>query len=310
MTKTTINNVSTCLLLAVAAIGCGSPSDDQIQETAKSGSVTVYVDSLIAPVVEKSIDVFRADKEHYKASVTVVQVSAAEAYDKLFAREAKLIVTARGYTRAEDTLMADKGLTFPRTHIATDALVFITSPSSPIDTLSDEDIRAWLSGKPVRLDAYPGLETPPTFVTSTATGSLVENLSLVVLKGSALSPSRLRAATSMAAMKSVIMATPGTIGIAYMSQLGSDTTLKRLRIGFTNASGERIYPQHVHPGYVRMGKYPYAVPIYSVLLERPHQFNLASGVAGYIYQNVDAQKAFLQAGILPEFIKLVLTPQE
>lgn len=298
------------IALAICFVACDEDTGSQLQETAKSGTVTVYVDSLIADVVEQSINVFQKDKEHSKAKVVVTRVSATEAYDKLFAREAKLVITARGYTPREDTLMMDRKQAYPRTHIATDALVFYTSRSFPSDTLSDEDVRTWLSGGAVDLSKYPGLSVQPMFSAPVFAGSIVDNLSLIVLKGVPASPLRLRGASSFEAQRTLVLSNPNVIGVAYMSQIASDTTIKRLRIGFTDSKGERVYPQHVHPGYVRMGKYPYAVPIYAVLLERPHQFNLASGVAGYLYQNFEAQKVFLRAGILPEFIKLELTPQE
>lgn len=298
------------LVVGLCLLSCGSDDARQVQETAKSGTVTVYVDSLVAPVVEQAIDVFRNDREHSRAKVLVKRVSATEAYDKLLAREAKLVIAARGYSPREDTLMLDQKLSFPRTHIATDAIVFYSSRSFPTDTLSDEDVRTWLSGGSVDLSAYTGLSVQPTFYAPVPTGSIVDNLTLIVLKGEPASPLRLRGTSSFQAQRALVMSNPNAIGIAYMSQIASDSSVKRLRIGFTDSKGARVYPQHVHPGYVRMGKYPYAVPIFAVLLERPHQFNLASGVAGYLYQNFNAQKVFLQAGILPEFIKLELIPQE
>jgi hypothetical protein len=37
--------------------------------------------------------------------------------------------------------------------------------------------------------------------------------------------------------------------------------------------------------------------------------NLASGLFGFLYQEPSAQKTFLNAGIVPEFAKIVLVPE-
>jgi hypothetical protein len=89
-----------------------------------------------------------------------------------------------------------------------------------------------------------------------------------------------------------------------MSQVTKDTTLKMLRLGFTNKDKKRIYPQTVHPGYIVQDMYPFKITYYAYLKEQRR--NLPFWFARYLEQDREAQKYFLDAGILPEYAKLVL----
>lgn len=290
-------------ILYLAACDGKVPSTD---ETAKSGTLTVYVDSQIVDVVSPSIAIF--EREHPGAKVSIKAVSASEAVLALIERTSRLSFIARTYTPYEDTLLADAKLSFPVSHIATDALVVFANRAMLTDTLSDDDLRAWLLGSRTSvIDGQVG-KSVTSLVVPPATSSVFENVFMQLLSGKQPHPGRLTTLPSVKDIVNTVRKNKNVLGVGYLSQLHSDSTVKLIRIGFTNTKGSRVYPQHVHAGYVVQGMYPYKVPIHTILRDKIAHYSLPAGVAGYVYQNAAAQATFRDAGILPEFVKLILDP--
>jgi hypothetical protein len=89
-----------------------------------------------------------------------------------------------------------------------------------------------------------------------------------------------------------------------------DRSVKAIRLSYTNEFGDHEYPKPVHVSYLIMGKYPFPVPVYVYLKDKPNQFNLPSGFMQYLTRNGEAQKAVLAAGIEPGYAKFSLTLPE
>ncbi len=102
----------------------------------------------------------------------------------------------------------------------------------------------------------------------------------------------------------------GSIGVGYMSQVLRDTSVKPLRLSYTNADGSHEWPKPVHLSYLIMGKYPFPVPIWVYLRDLPNQYNLPSGFMQYMTRNGDALKTLFAAGIEPAYAKFSLTMPE
>lgn len=298
------------LLLAVTIVltlcSCEDNRPTVDQETAKSGRLEIYVDDQIADIVEPSLELFQ--KEHPQAVLTMKRIPAADAVMALVSREARLAVIARGLLPSEDTLRSDANATFPMTHIATDALVIIANRSIQIDTLSDEQLRAWLVGDTKTISTENGGARITSLICPSPASSVFDNVNTLLLRGRRPVRERLTSLPDAASVVNAVRGNPSVLGVTYLSQVHSDSSVKLLRIGFTNEKGFRVYPQHVHLGYIVQKMYPYPVKIHTVLRDKISHFSLPAGVAGYIYQNADAQRTFLNAGIVPEFAKLVLDP--
>jgi hypothetical protein len=219
----------------------------------------------------------------------------------LFAQEAKGIIIARDYLADEKAILTDSRQDFPRTHIATDALVLYASPAYPHDTISADEVQLHLMGQGTSLKGV-------TFVTTGANRSVVGNIVNVICKGQTPT-ANLTELADAATIREQVAASSSLIGIGYLSQLHGATDVKLLRVGFSDTSGKRVFPKPVHQAYLVQSLYPYPVPIYTCLKDRPSMHNLASGVFGFLYQEKAAQQTFLNAGIVPEFAKIVLVPE-
>ena len=294
-----LNIIASVALVALTLSACEQSKPDPSVETAKTGSITILVDSEIVDLVTPAVDLFR--QQHPYATVRLQAVTAREGMSALFAQEAKGVIIARDYLADEASILKERQQDFPRTHIATDALVLFTSLEYPSDTISADDVQAHLMGQRSRLGKT-------TFVTTGASGSVVGNVVNVICKGSTPS-SNLSELPDVTTVRQRVAASTSLIGIGYLSQLRSAKDVKLLRVGFTDSTGARVYPKPVHQAYVVQGKYPFPVPIYTYLRDKPSMYNLASGLFGYVYQEKQAQQTFLNAGIVPEFAKIVLVPE-
>lgn len=294
--------------MVVALVGCDTQKADPSQETAKSGTLTVYIDNQIAELLQPSLALFQ--KEHTQATLRTERLEAGDAVLALLSSDARLAIIARGFLPSEDTLLQDAKVSYPMTHIATDALVVVANKRVPFDTLSDENLRAWLVGDRATVSDDAGGSNIRTAICPPPSTSVFDNTNTLLLRGRLPQRQRLTALPSVDKIVDAVRTDQSVLGIAYLSQVHADSTVKLLRIGFTNEKAERIYPQHVHLGYVVQKMYPYRVKIHTILRDKINHFSLPAGVAGYIYQNADAQRTFLGAGIVPEFAKLVLDPSK
>lgn len=294
-----MSKVSLLPLVACMVVACGPSTPDPSVETAKTGSITVLVDEQIIDLIRPAVALF--GQQHPYSTITLQPVSAREAVSKLFAQEAKGIIVARDYLTDESAVVNDRQQAFPRTHIATDALVFFASASYPRDTIGAEEIQQHVMGQGESLRGI-------TFVTAGANSSLVGNIINVVCNGRT-PVANLSELPDVPTVRKRVAASASLIGIGYLSQLHNAKDVKLLRVGFTDSTGKRVSPKPVHQAYVVQSLYPYPVPIFTYLKDKPSMHNLASGLFGFLYQEKTAQQTFLNAGIVPEFAKIVLVPE-
>lgn len=304
--------VVSLLAMFVVLIGCGDPAQQgqDVKETALAGRISVLVDPEILPMMNRVLELYA--REHPDANVSFEPVPAQNALLRMLQHESRVAVVARGYTPSEDSSIAnDPGDTLPRSLLGRDALVFFTSKEFPYDTMNADHIRQWLSGRGSPLQSYRMLSKDPTFVVSGGSvGSIYGNVINVVLSGK--EPLRVRVA-SLPTHDSVVAAivkTKSSIGIGYLSQLGEDTSVKALRLSYTSSDGEHVWPKPVHASYVALNQYPFPVPIYVYLRDRPNMYNLPSGFMQFITRNAEVMKSLLQSGIVPGYGNITLVMPE
>lgn len=297
-------------MLAMVSIGLTACGDDRAQgnaaESVLQGTATILVDSAIVDLLAPAKSAY--DSLTPKAKITFKAVDSRTAMAELFALRTRGVIVGRDYLPDEQEAAKKLGTEFPRSLLATDALVFYTTKAFPSDTINAEQIAGLLRGASVNVKPL-GLASVPTFVlpgiNSTAYGNVVN----VVLHGQRPTVSFLMTPTQAAA-RATVLEGKGRIGIGLLSQFAHDTAVKLLRVGFNDSTGARVYPQHVHQGYVVQGMYPYPVPIYIVLKEQISQHSLPTGLLQFLAKDGTAQRTFLNAGIVPAHAKLELHTSE
>ena len=249
---------------------------------------------------------------HPQAHVTFVPMDVDSAMLAMLNHDQRIAIIARDYTEQEALLrQQDPGDTLQRSLLARDAIVVIADSSFPYDTMHAEHVGQFLRGDATALSSYPKLKRLPVFVLARgATGSMYANLVRIVTKGAVPSRSSLTSVGSYDSVSLAVRKEPTMLGLGYLSQVSKDPAVKALRLSYTNEYGDHEYPKPVHVSYLIMGKYPFPVPVYVYLKDKPNQFNLPSGFMQFITRNGDAQKAILAAGIEPGYAKFSLTVPE
>lgn len=285
----------------------GSPED---YETAIRGTTEIHVDAEILDLLAPAKELY--DEAHPDANVTLVARPALEIADDMLEHRIRGAVLARDWLPSEDsTVQQDRGDEgFPTTMIAKDALVFYTSPSFPIDTLNADDIQTWMNGGTVDSDVYPQLRGAPVFVVPGAASSVYGNVINQITNGVEPYAGSVAALADRDSVRSAVIADDRLIGIGYLSQFVRDSSVKMLRLGYTDSTGTYVRPKPVHASYLIMGKYPYPVPVSVILKDRASQHSLPSGFALFMARDGSAQRTFFDLGIEPGYARIELTLPE
>lgn len=301
---------SCATLLIVASCSTDSPREGAPAETALRGTVEIYVDDQVYDVLLAAKSLY--DAAHPDAHVTLVPRSALAIADDMIEHRIRGAVLARTWLPEEDSVvLRDRGADgFPRSLIARDALVFYASHDFPLDTLNAQDIETWLVGGTVDTDVYPALRRPPVFIVPGVESSVYANVLLQITKGRVPANGSMASLSTKDSVRAAIQANPSSIGIGYLSQFVRDSTVKLLRLSYTDAEGTYVRPKPVHAAYLIMGKYPFPVPIYVVLKDRPSNFSLPSGFAQFMGVDGGAQRTFFDQGIEPGYAKIELVMPE
>lgn len=298
------------LVIAIALVAAACTPSERAetadQETALSGSITVVCDPDMAPMLSGAKRLY--DSVHPKASVTLLPMDVDSAMLSMLNHEQRIAIVARDYTEQELLLrQQDPGDTLQRSLLARDAIVVIADKSFPYDTMHAEHVAQFLMGDVKPLTSYPKLKQAPVFVLGRgATGSMYANVLRVITKGVAPSRSSLTSVGSYDSVSLAVRKKPSMLGLGYLSQVTHDTSVKAIRLSYTNAQGDHEYPKPVHVSYLIMEKYPFPVPVYIYLKDKPNQYNLPSGFMQFITRNGEAQRAILSAGIEPGYAKFTL----
>lgn len=303
------NNIIKLSLLSILIagllfiLGCGGEK----KEIAKDRKIVVYCDESIFPLFERIV-------QHYDSTGSLVEVelrrtNAWNAMAKLLARETDAIIIARDYTRYEDSLMKAFNV-FPhfKLTIARDALVFYVNKDSPLDTLTDAQIREYLVNKNFSLKKiYTKLQTEPVIASNSPLSSEIINLTKLVLRGNNIQRP-LRIFQSHDSVENYVKSNPNAIGIGYLSHLFAKPDLRALPVSFIDSSGNYIFPHNINQPNIIRGYYPYIVEYYVYVLDKLNDDSMT--FARYLYNPGFPQKYFFERGIVPANAQFKLIEEE
>lgn len=304
--KITIVSASLIAVCFLSACEDKQPKVPKDYESDISGKATILCDEAIFSLMKPMFAKY--DSAYPEAKITIQSVTAREAMAQLLSGKARGVVSARGFLHDEDSLMTAFKVKLPAPMLfARDALVFFTEKNFPLDTISAEQLKAVLSQRKSLKELFPKLSNEPIFVCSTVNSSVYSQLLKQVCAGKSPTKQFLFVSTSDS-VKFIVNQRKNAIGIGLLSQIAKDSTVKGLKIGFTDTSNTRVYPKSVHQANVLQGLYPYPVDIQGFLLEDLR--NLPWGFMTYFSRATEVQQYFLSAGIVPGYAKIRLVSPE
>lgn len=280
-------------------------------ESAIQGAITVLIDPELRPLMD-SIQVLY-QRENPKAAITFSEVPADDAMHAMLNRTERIAVIGRSYTPVENDLRQEAGAdSLPRALMAMDALVVVVPKSFPYDTMNAEDIRGWLRGDNTVVTRYPRLKKNPQFVVpGGASASIYGNVVNVVLGGKQPAKGTVASVSTRDSLTGVIHSKVGDyIGFGLLSQYVRDSSVKMLRLSYTDSVGQHVWPKPVHSSYLMMRQYPFPVPIYVYLKRAPSQRDLASGYMQFITRSGKVQRKLFDWGIEPGYAKVTLYKED
>lgn len=252
-------------------------------------------------------------KQFPKATISFTTTPALDAIHSVTNGSNRIAIVARDYTPEErDALLAVGADSIPRAILAYDALVVVADKAFPYDTMNAEHIRAWLAGDNTVLSSYPKLKKTPRFIVpGGSSGSVYGNVVNVVTNRKGPTKGTVVSIDNRDSLSRVLHSSPESyLGFGLLSQYVRDSSVKLLRLSYTDTTGEHVWPKPVHSAYLMMRQYPFPVPIYVYLTGAPRQYDLASGYMQFITRDGNVQRLFFDWGIEPGYAEIKLYKED
>lgn len=300
--------ISFITLIFTLLISCGDnkykAKDPDEVETMNSGKLKVIIDESIKNVLDTGIVMYQNDYE--KVLITKEFKNARKSMGELLGGLSRVVVIARDYLEDEDSLMVvhkvDKHY---RMKIATDALVLFTKVDYPIDTLNHSEIKnIFQNGE--KLSNIFKVDGEPKYYINEVNSSEYAHFKKSILENNPLKKN-VMFIEGIDEIKNQVYENNG-VGFGLLSQLVGDDRFKLIQIGFNDSTGKYIRPVPVHQAYLVQGRYPYPVDYWVYLLE--DRRNLPFWFASYLAKETKYQQLILDKGIVPEFARIQLVPEE
>jgi hypothetical protein len=282
-------------------VGCRQ-DQQQEGETLFRGSARIVCDQELASLILPQLDSFAL--QHEGAYIEHDTLPALDAMQQLLTGRARAAIIARDYLPEEDSLLRANAIEKHRRFlIATDALVFVVSAKSSLDTISEDIVRSALQGQ----RSWP---LQYRWAIPDRRSSLSAHLRMIA--GGVLRLPAVQASTGEHAI-TLVEKGRADVAVALLSQYlrfkAYNPSLRTLRtVVRDTGTGDRIAVSP-HAATVVKGTYPYCVPIYGYLLDTARNFPY--GVIASIAQEPRPQRAMLNAGIVPGYAKIhLVVPDE
>lgn len=295
-------------MLTFTFLSCNAEREDfqgEKYNSINAGDLKIYCDDSVFGLMDSTFSMYK--NAYTKVNFSLENVNAREAMKLLLSGNAEAVVISRGFRKDEDSLMKQFGVIRPKMKIATDALVLFSKKDFPIDTLNDLQVKQIFKNELSFTQITTNLPEEPIIACNSTNSSEFSNIEQLILNGEQVSRI-LKTFSSPDSVINFVKNSKNALGVAYLSQIFGDKELKALEIGFTDASGYRVYPQEVHQGFILQGKYPYCNEI-SVYLREDRQ-NRAFWFASFISKEAVVMKYLKDMGIVPEYVKFKLKVEQ
>lgn len=299
-----------CFFICFAVIStmfmssCTEDRQQQNYESPVAGKDTIYVEDVLYPYFLEAKPKY--DSVFENAEITLIPVNARRGMSLLFSDTASCVILARDYLRDEDSIVKSMSLPFQKIEIAKDGLVFFVSKDIPIDTMNLSQLEEMLSGTSINAIQKKVVLDEALCIPSMQSSEYAGLLKYFSKGNSALSVT-FKQYENRDSLKAQVRRSK-SIGIGLMSDILKDSTLKAIRIGYTDSTGKRVAPQIVHPGFIVQNMYPLVLPIFAYV--KNEKKDLAWGFATFMEKDPSIQKVLLNKGIIPTHAKYNLIQEE
>jgi len=259
---------------------------ETFSETPVQGTATVLVDETIFPVVEDAQLVFQSIYEN--AQLNLVTKPQNEVFNDLVKDQERIGIIARDLTPTEVEYFKSVPVTPIRTHIATDAIAFITPKTAVDSVISFDLIGKILKGESDQYKLY----------FDNANSSTMQSL-LSIYGIEKVAGTQVFASTTNAEVIKNTANSPdaiGIVGVNWLTQPGKlASDVDKVKVLGIQKNGHVSKPNQTE---IMDKSYPFTRDIYMINIQG--KTGLGMGFASYL-AGQDGQRIILKAGLLPSY---------
>jgi len=266
-----------CILLLPILNTCNEST-----ETPTKGSVTVYTDESVLPLIIKEKDAFTSI--YNETAVKVIPVKTSEGIEKLLKDDIVMFISSRNFTSSEQTIINNRRLDIKTYDFCYGGIAVLTSRQNSLTKISFDDIKDLLTGKSSKLKIY--LPSEKTGIYEFIKGEFLDGkppAGAVLLDGDK-------------EIKEALKNQPQSIGLTGFNQVKDTNSLRIMPVGVLNYLTKQIDYFIPHPAYFINGQYPLTREIFIFLNDK--HFGVASGFTSFL-TSTEGQKVVLSENLAP-----------
>jgi phosphate transport system substrate-binding protein len=286
MKKYTYISLAAMSLFIMACKHNSTTTPESLQETPVQGTATILVDETIFPVIEDAQLVF--ENIYDRAKLTLITKPQNEVFNDLVKDQERIGIIARDLTPTEIEYFKSVPVTPVRTHIATDAIAFITNNTAKDSVISYELIGKILKGENSDYKLY----------FDNANSSTMQSLLTKYNLDKVVPTNVYAASTNAEVIKNVSNETNaiGIVGVNWLTQPGElKDKVENLKVLGIAKDGKVSKPNQTE---IMDQTYPFTRDIYMINIQG--KTGLGMGFASYL-AGQDGQRIILKAGLLPSY---------
>lgn len=263
-----------------------STNPESFNETPVQGTATILVDETIFPVIEDAQLVF--ENIYDKAKLNLITKPQNEVFNDLVKDQERIGIIARDLTATEIAYFKSVPVTPVRTHIATDAIAFVTNKTAKDSVLNYDIIGKILKGESSEYKLYFDNSNSSTMQALLSQYGIdkfsSKNVFAATTNGEVIKHTA-NEANSI-----------GIIGVNWLTQPGDlQPDVDKLKVLGINKDGKVSKPNQTE---IMDKTYPFTRDIYMINIQG--KTGLGMGFASYL-AGQDGQRIILKAGLLPSY---------
>jgi phosphate transport system substrate-binding protein len=274
------------LLFFVIIFLCGC---EEKKETSTKGSLTVYVDESIYPLIKIEADSFAV--LYTEAKLKLIPVSAREGIAGIVNNESEIFISSREFNEEEKIVCEKNKLEIKTLKFCYDGIALITSFETYLDKIKYEELKKLLKGKYETVSAVmPGKNS-----------GIYEYLQNEVMGKENLT--NVQVTNDEKNVIEIVKRVQNKIGFVGYNLLNDSSGVKILNVGLREQSGVKDVYLEPHPGYFVQRLYPLS-RLFLIYINEIN-LGLASGFATFLTGNV-GQKIVLDNKLGPATVPVKL----
>jgi phosphate transport system substrate-binding protein len=277
-------NIIILLAVVLLTLGC-----EEKKETSIKGSLIVYVDETIFPLVKNQVDTFSV--LYKEAKIKITPVSAREGIAKIVNNEAEIFISSREFNLEEKSVSKKNKLEIKTLKFCFDGIALITAFETYLDKIKYDEVKNLLKGEYANATA----------VMTGRNSGIYDYLQKEIMGSEKFSDVEI--VLNEHDVVDLVRQNKNKIGFVGYNILNDSSNVKILNVGLREQTGTKDVYLEPHPGYFVQRLYPLSRLM--IIFVNEVNLGLASGFASFLTGN-EGQKIVLNNKLGPATVPVKL----